>query len=180
MIKFETRDDLISTLPKGMIVSEIGVFKGEFSEKLLTKINPKELHLIDIFEGMVPSGDKDGNNMVYADLGNEFKLLYEKYNKNPIVKLHKGFSYNILNNFEDDYFDMIYIDGDHSYEGVTKDLELSRNKIKNAGYICGHDYTTDKFPGVVRAVNEFVDKYGLEIQSITGDGCPSFCMQNKK
>jgi hypothetical protein len=180
MIKFDTRDDLIVTLPKDMIVCEIGVFKGEFSEKLLTKTNPKELHLIDLFEGVVPSGDKDGNNMVYANLNNEYQILTEKYNNNPTITIHKGSSHDILKKFKDNYFDMIYIDGDHSYEGVSKDLEVSYDKVKSGGYICGHDYTSEKFLGVVNAVNEFNHKYGNEIYSITNDGCPSFCIVNKK
>ena len=180
MIYLETRNDLIKTFEKDLVICEIGVFKGEFSEYILENIIPKELHLIDIFDGQMCSGDKDGNNIVWIDLNNQYEILKNKYRDFDNVHIHKGNSVDILKKFEDEYFDIIYIDGDHSYEGVTKDLELSRNKIKNAGYICGHDYTIDKFPGVVRAVNEFVDKYGLEIQSITGDGCPSFCIQNKK
>ena len=180
MIKFETRNHLIETLPKDMIVCEIGVFKGEFSEKLLTKINPKELHLIDLFEGIVPSGDKDGNNMVYANLNDEHVILNEKYSNNPTIRIHKGNSCDILNNFEDDYFDMIYIDGDHSYEGVSKDLEVSYNKVSPGGYICGHDYTIERFPGVVKAVNEFKEKNNYNLHSLTEDGCPSFCIKNDK
>jgi hypothetical protein len=180
MIIFDTRDDLIETLPKDMIVCEIGVFKGEFSEKLLTKTNPKELHLIDLFEGVVPSGDKDGNNMVYANLNDEYVILNEKYSINPTVRIHKGNSCDILNNFEDDYFGMIYIDGDHSYEGVSKDLEVSYNKVRPGGYICGHDYTSEMFLGVVNAVDEFCKNNNLEINFLTKDGCPSFCIINKK
>lgn len=180
MIIFNTRDELIESLPKDMIVCEIGVFKGEFSEKLLTNTNPKELHLIDLFEGVVPSGDKDGNNMVYANLNNEYELLTKKYKNNSTIVIHKGSSSDILKNFKDDYFDMIYIDGDHSYEGVTKDLEVSYNKVKSGGYICGHDYTSERFLGVVNAVDEFNLKHEYKIYSITKDGCPSFCIKNNK
>jgi hypothetical protein len=177
---FETRNDLIQILQKNMIICEIGVFKGEFSQKLLLETQPKELHLIDLFEGVMPSGDKDGNNVIYADLEIEYKKLCDKYENNDIVKIHKGQSLINLNNFSDNYFDMIYIDGDHSYEGVLKDLEISFHKVKSNGYICGHDYSSHKFPQVVEAVNYFINKNNYKIKYITKDGCPSFCIINEK
>ena len=177
---FETRDDLIKNLEKDMVICEIGVFKGDFSHKLLLEMKPKELHLIDLFDGMVPSGDKDGNNIVYANLEIEYNKLCEKYKNIDIVKIHKGQSFINLNNFSDDYFDLIYIDGDHSYEGVLKDLEMSLHKVKPNGYICGHDYSANKFPQVVKSVNDFIKKYNYNIKYITKDGCPSFCIVNKK
>lgn len=140
-------------------------------------MQPKELHLIDLFDGIVPSGDKDGNNIVYANLNEEYKRLCDLYKNNNCVKIHKGQSYHNLINFPDNYFDMIYIDGDHSYDGVTKDLEISYLKVKENGYICGHDYSSEKFPQVVNSVNDFLTKYNLKIKYLTKDGCPSFCIK---
>jgi predicted O-methyltransferase YrrM len=143
-------------------------------------MEPKELHLIDLFEGIVPSGDKDGENMIHCNLNEEYQILSEKYFKSNVVKLHKGSSNDILKKFPNDYFDMVYIDADHSYDGVKSDLEICYNKVKNGGYICGHDYTTHRFPGVVQAVDEFNEKNNYSIEIITSDGCPSYCMINKK
>jgi hypothetical protein len=49
-------------LDKDLKVCEVGVFEGEFSEFILNEINPSELHLIDLFDGLSHSGDKDGKN----------------------------------------------------------------------------------------------------------------------
>jgi hypothetical protein len=173
---FENRNDLLNIMDKNLVVCEIGVFKGDFSKIMLDILSPKELHLIDIFDGTMCSGDKDGNDVVWTDLNKEYLNVKNMFLDNKNVYIHKGFSYDILNGFDDNYFDMIYIDGDHSYDGVKSDLNLSFLKIKNGGLICGHDYISSKFEGVVRAVNEFCDDYNLKIKYLTNDGCPSFCI----
>lgn len=52
-----------------------------------------------------------------------------------------------------DKFDFIYIDGDHSYQGAKKDLELSLPLLKEGGKIIVDDL---QYPSVRRAFNEFV------------------------
>jgi hypothetical protein len=123
------------------------------------------------------SGDKDGNNIIYSDLSRDYENLLTFFQNDKSVFLHKGKSFDILNGFEDNYFDIIYIDGDHTYEGVKSDLKSSFLKTKNGGFICGHDYISSKFEGVVRAVNEFCTEKKLEINYITKDGCPTFCIK---
>lgn len=164
---------------KNLKIAEIGVFKGEFSKFIFDEIDPKELHLIDIFEGQMCSGDKDGNNIVWTDLDVEYQNLKEYFSDFDNVYLHKGFSFDVLSKFNDDYFDIIYIDGDHSYEGVKKDLKISYKKIKKDGLICGHDYTDVMFRSVVMAVDEFCEEMNLKIEYLTEDGCPSFVIIKK-
>lgn len=62
----------------------------------------------------------------------------------------KEHSHNIVNLFPDNFFDAIYIDADHSYYSVKKDIEMSLPKTK--GWLGGHDYS-EKY-GTVRAVHE--------------------------
>lgn len=180
MIIFENRNDFIGSLPQELVICEIGVFRGEFSQVILESISPKELHLIDLFDGMMCSGDKDGNNIIWINLNEEYINLNNKFSPKKNIRLHKGKSVDILQNFHDGYFDMIYVDGDHSYDGVFTDLEIARFKVKKDGLICGHDYTQKKFPEVFNAVNDFCEKYGLNIKYITNDGCPTFGIINKK
>lgn len=51
-------------------------------------------------------------------------------------------------------FRMIFIDGDHSYEGVTKDIVLLSDLLIEGGIMCFHDYSPSR--GVFRAVNEHI------------------------
>jgi hypothetical protein len=51
-------------------------------------------------------------------------------------------------------FDIIYIDGIHTYEAVKKDILMWKDKTNL--FISGHDYWRNKFPGVIKAVNEIL------------------------
>ena len=46
----------------------------------------------------------------------------------------------VITSFPDNYFDFVYIDGDHSYEGSKSDLKNYYPKVKRGGVISGHDY----------------------------------------
>ena len=102
------------------------------------------------------------------------------YEKQQNVYIHKGFSNDILKNIPDSYFDFMYIDADHTYEAVKKDLELCKIKTKPGGIIAGHDYNKEKFCGVVDAVNEFCLANNYYIEYMTEDGCPTYGIFNNK
>jgi predicted O-methyltransferase YrrM len=98
-------------------------------------------------------------------LGN-IQLLKEKYSDYILSKrcnLHHGLSYDLVNIFEDESFDVIYIDADHSYDSVIKDMKLYLPKIKNGGFLCGHDYDSIGWPGVVKAVDEYASIMNKQI-----------------
>ena len=72
-----------------------------------------------------------------------------------IIKLHKGYSYEFSDNFNDNEYDFIYIDGSHFKEDVERDLRLYLPKLRKGGFISGHDYH-EVWPGLVDAVNNIV------------------------
>lgn len=174
---FETRDDLIRHyLTSSMVGAELGVFAGQFSEVLLS-IQPTKLYLVDLFDGVVGSGDRNGENMVYIRMDECMNYLSEKYSGNHRVQIVKSSTSDFLKTIPDDSLDFVYIDADHSYEGVKTDIDLSINKVKSGGYIMGHDYVSPRFEGVVRAVDEFCQKTGLSIESLSRCGCPTYCIR---
>jgi len=71
------------------------------------------------------------------------------------AQMIKGYSPQEAVNFKDKAVDFIYIDGLHDYESVKKDVEAWWPKIRDGGVLSGHDYNPVKWPGVVKAVNEF-------------------------
>ena len=50
---------------------------------------------------------------------------------------HKLIAEDLLEDYG--HFDLVLIDGDHSYEGVLQDTELVRKIIDECGAICWHD-----------------------------------------
>jgi len=175
----KTREEMLKIIPKKTIGAELGVFEGDVSNHIIDTVNPSILYLVDIFSGEMCSGDKNGNNMKNIDLNNSYKELLIKYKNTDNVKIVKDTTKNFLNSLEDNFLDFVYIDADHTYEGVYSDLTLSRYKVKNNGYILGHDYTP-RFQGCVEAVNTFIRKYDLKLLLTTDDTCASFLIINDK
>lgn len=60
-------------------------------------------------------------------------------------------------------FDMFFVDGDHCYECVERDIRLWLPKLKKGRIICGHDYS-DPHPGVIKAVNEVFGKDNIRVE----------------
>ena len=58
----------------------------------------------------------------------------------------------------DSTYDLIFIDGDHTGEGVLNDIVSYKKKIKKNSIIIFDDYNQEKFPELVDVVNEFVSK----------------------
>jgi len=54
--------------------------------------------------------------------------------------------------------DLIFIDGDHSYNGCKADILAYRDKLNDNGFLTGHDID---FPGVNRAVKELIVNYDV-------------------
>lgn len=183
---YDTRIDMIRSLvPKHGEYAEVGVFEGEFSKELFSVLEPRKLHLIDLFTGSAVSGDKDGNNGKCVNLDDVFQNLITYFPSN--VLMYKGLSYNTLEVFDDDSLDMIYIDGDHEYEGVRKDLEMAYKKVKSGGWIMGHDYEMNMQKaqtmytfGVKRAVDEFCKEQHQTIHAKAFDGCVSWAIHLTK
>jgi hypothetical protein len=61
------------------------------------------------------------------------------------------------------FFDFVFIDGDHSYEQVKKDIQNYLPKIKSGGMLIGHDYGHADYMGVKQAVDEFIQGSGKEL-----------------
>ena len=83
------------------------------------------------------------------------------------ARLIREKSWLVADQFEDGSCDLVYIDGDHTYEGVVKDLAAWYPKVKKGGIICGDDIG---WAGVKKAVDEFFIKLGREYQIISKNG----------
>ena len=147
-------------------IAEVGVLAGDFSENILKSLHPKELHLIDLYNcNDAPEYSRFKSKTHFKYVEQRFK----KYIDDNVVHLKKGYSWDVLETYPDQYFDLIYIDAAHDYESVKRDLGLSLKKITPDGRIMLNDYimydhlANSKF-GVVEATNEFCIKNQWEFE----------------
>jgi hypothetical protein len=61
----------------------------------------------------------------------------------------------------DGSLDLVFIDDDHSYEGCRDAILAWRPKVRIGGWLAGHDYYPERFPGVVKAVKELIPGFGV-------------------
>lgn len=57
--------------------------------------------------------------------------------------------------FADASLDFVYIDANHEYNHVRRDILSWRPKVKMGGVLAGHDYSW-RWPGVLQAVHESI------------------------
>lgn len=82
------------------------------------------------------------------------------FEKDIKITLVKGHCDNIYKNW-DTMVDVAYIDADHTYDQVVKDISFWKSYVRKGGIICGHDYADNSFPEVVEAVNKFFNKSSI-------------------
>ncbi|MFA5307612.1 MAG: class I SAM-dependent methyltransferase [Candidatus Babeliales bacterium] len=141
----------------GLIGAEIGVWQGKNAEDIIKTLSLEKLYLIDPY---LPYVDGDKRNPKLTDpspFKEEAKNRLMKYANQVILdwRFHKSIeaSKDIL-----PHLDFAYLDGDHTYENVSKELEAFYPLIKSGGVMGGHDIN---FYGVMKAVGEFAEKYRL-------------------
>ena len=114
------RHYILPLMPKHARVAEVGTQQGHFADHIIERCSPSELHLYDI----------------------DFSPLKVRTDTEltKTAMLHEGDSATMLAEMPDDYFDWIYIDGDHSYAGVKRDIEVARTKVKPGGFLWFNDF----------------------------------------
>jgi hypothetical protein len=147
-------------------ICELGVAKGANFHEMI-RHSPKLAVAIDSW---IDDGHLSRNDGKY--LQEELNIQYEDFiasvSGKPFVKVYRDYTFNVVKHFPDNFFDLVYIDADHSYEGCLRDIEDWYPKVKKGRFLIGDDYRvyegkhTDVKFGVIEAVNDFVKKNSLE------------------
>jgi hypothetical protein len=147
--------------------AEIGVYQGQLSDILLREIPGLNLTMVDIWDENVYPCDpilnlKYGGVNAKINFGMAMAVQDKFSSRAWIVKKN---STNAVREYRDNFFDFVFIDGNHSYGAVKTDIIAWLPKVKIGGWICGHDYNNPAWPGVNQAVNErFLTSY-IEVDS---------------
>jgi predicted O-methyltransferase YrrM len=176
--------------PKNFL--EIGVFTGVTARnvcELLSATNNEDFFYlgIDLFEDFQESAHQ--NEVVpqflinKQNFSNPFKslvynfLLKEQLNSHESVskflkkfknniELKKGNSLSILPKIDIKIFDMIFVDGGHSYETVKSELNIIFKNMKNSCLIVCDDYIHNQASGVKKAIDESVKENNCDFKIV--------------
>ena len=172
------REKLLKQLPQGSIGVEIGVHEGDFSAQILDIVQPTRLYLVDPWEFQTDDtyenalyGGHKGIDQSHMNVRlDQVKTRFADAITRQQVIIQRGYSNEVIDAFDDQSLDWVYIDGNHLYEYVKQDLELYYDKVTSGGYLTGDDYNNRGWweDGVTRAVDEFVHERQLTLQTPGG------------
>jgi predicted O-methyltransferase YrrM len=157
---------------KDATLVEVGSWQGRSICSILPtleKQNYSKVYCVDIWSEEPPGSQ-------YARRGNPniqkiFLENIESIGLSGMVTPMKMKSVDAAKKFDDESVDIVFIDADHSYEGVMEDIKAWLPKVKVGGILSGHDYFEW---GVFNAVTE-----SLGIKNIfTGGACWAFTKVN--
>ena len=121
------------------IMAEVGVRDGRTTFYLLDHIADLTIYAIDM-------SIKEFYNKEVAD----------RY-KNRLIPI-EAMSEVAADRIADNSLDLVFIDANHSYEYVKKDIIKYTPKLKTNGLLTGHDID---YPGVNKAVNEMIKNFDV-------------------
>jgi len=120
----------------GKVAVEVGSAAGESAEIALHFVG--HLYCVD------PWHNSKNESLFDQRVGNSVRMTKMKM-----------FSHEAAEQFENKSLDLVYIDGGHNYENVSRDIRCWFPKIEPGGWITGHDYDElERHVDVVRAVDE--------------------------
>lgn len=154
--------------------AEIGVARGYYSKVLCQRVPNLKLYCIDAwtpwarFSHTLP---QVGFDRLYRDATTKLAPFN--------CEIIKGWSMDVVKQFEDESLDFVYIDAGHDYKSAMEDIREWSKKVKKGGIVAGDDYsepedilerrpqyTADAYNkqnyDVKRAVNNWVKKKKIE------------------
>ncbi len=148
-------------IKSNLVGVEIGVAGGGNAFSIMTLLPMAKLYLIDPFTYLMYEweGYRIDNQPAFDKVRNIALKLLEPFS-DKVVFIRKK-SEDAIGDLPDS-LDFVYIDGNHEYDYVKRDLEMYYLKVKPGG-VFGSDNFESLLPEVARAVLEFTDKYNLKI-----------------
>jgi hypothetical protein len=158
--------ELMKHLGLPLIAVEVGVAEGRLSSELLNW-GIQLLYLVDIWEQIpfivgMGSQDQSIHDENYKGVLERIKGQEDK------VIILKGFSYKMAKAIPDNSVGLVYIDGDHTYQGARADIDSYYPKLVPGGIMCFHDAVNPAY-GIRDAMHDFTKGVGINILQEDGN-----------
>lgn len=150
-------DKLVASISDGGTFVECGAWLGKSSSYLCDIANNRiKIYIVDHWQGSIEERTTAHKLATEQDI---YQIFLNNMGSRSFIPL-KMDSISASKQFMDNSCDVVYIDMDHSYEAVKQDIYHWLPKVKNNGFLAGHDYD---WPEVRRAVDEiFKDNVFIE------------------
>jgi len=136
-------------------IVEFGSFHGRSARAMADNMIPEgKLWAVDPWMGDYKFENGDVIPITTHVMPYFIHNLKEYVNDGRVIPV-RDFSYRFS---LDHKVDMVFIDGDHRYETVKRDIEKALELLKPGGLICGHDFGHPQWHGVDKAVTEYFGK----------------------
>ena len=157
-------DEIIRRVPRRepFTIVEVGTWRGKTAKQILERCPNVMLYMIDRWEradvgdsyltsgsqtALRPQSDYDDAYHLCVNLA----LIHGRR-----VHIIKSDSVAAALDFKPGSIDLVFIDGDHSYDGARRDIIAWLPKVRSGGWLCGHDYAHPEQGEVKRAVDELI------------------------
>ena len=145
---------------------EIGTFYGA---NLLSVANSYGLHSNSQLICIDPWEDYDD----YPEYKNQQQNVYDTFINNlensgqkDKIHVHRGYSNKVVPTLQDNFFDIIYIDGNHEPEYVLEDAVLCFRKLKVGGVMVFDDYGWGGPDLTQKGIDGFLSGYHKRITNL--------------
>lgn len=158
-------------------ILEIGSWKGLSSSIIafeLERADKGRLYCIDSWAAPPPNSQTAialGAELRRTDVFNVFKQNLQTLGLWERVNVLYGFSQDFAAILAEHEFDIIFIDGEHSYSGVAHDLRTYLPKLRKNGLIIGDDCEAS----ALMLGSEFIDKHADEDYAFLANGMDVHC-----
>jgi len=151
--------------------AEVGVYRGHLSRHLLTYFaSLRPLYLVDKWQLVDPNSEYGKCSACAMQTAHGVRqtkscaLSNIAFAKDRTIIL-QGDSVNMASNIDRDSLDFVFLDADHTYDGLSRDLIAWAPKVKPYGLLCGHDIDSpaEKNWGVRKAVSDWLAETGARI-----------------
>ena len=180
MNKYRSREELyLDVLPEGGLGIEVGVWLGRNAKELLRLRRPRRLILVDLWKRFkCPTNHlvmKQAPELIEA----QYLSLMHYFFNDPRVTLLRMASDEAASLLAPGSANWVYVDANHDYESVRRDLNAWSRALAPDGILAGHDWRVKKFSGVTRAVAEFCEREGFEMVGHTTDYFASYALKRR-
>jgi hypothetical protein len=164
-----SRPDLLQYLPKNAVFCEVGVAYGDFTAQVLEVCAPRKFIAIDRFDLEQYPSMWEFSRLQGRPHEEFYRKRFEVELASGRMALMRGYSNVTLPLLPENSVDIFYIDAWHSYEAVSEELSIIKNKVTSRGWIVLNDYTlydvvAELHYGVVQAAHEFMLAEGWEMK----------------